>query len=239
MAAKKESRGHWLGRNLRNNFLAGILVIIPLAVTIFILVWLFISLDNILQPVINAIGLKINPDYTEIRGLGVVAAIILLYLAGLITNNFLGKKLVKITENAINRIPVLKQLYNSIKQVIEGITGKGINKAAFREVVFVDFPREGMTAPAFVTNIITEESGKKLYAIFVPTAPTPWTGFAEIVREEDIIHTNLSVDECLKMVISMGVILPDSVLCGRTRVYPQEIPASSTYPENKAHNQQG
>jgi uncharacterized membrane protein len=237
MATQKETRGHWLIRNLRNNFLAGILVIVPLAVTIFILVWLFIALDNILQPVITAIWTKFDPDFNEIRGLGVVAAIILLYLAGLITNNFLGKKLVKILEKTINRIPILKQLYNSIKQVIEGITGKGIKKAAFREVVFIEFPRKGMTAPAFVTNIISEESGKKMYAIFVPTAPTPWTGFAEIVMEEDVIHTDLSVDECLKMVISMGVILPDSVICGKTRVYPYTGDFSSARnPEDKSHN---
>jgi uncharacterized membrane protein len=239
---KNKTSSHWFGRNLRNNFLSGFLIVIPLAVTIFILVWLFITLDDVLQPLITAIGTRIDPDFTEIRGLGVIAAIILLYLAGLITNNYLGKKLVKITENAIERIPVLKQLYSSIKQVIESVTGKGINKAAFREVVFVEFPRKGMTTPAFVTNIINEESGRKLYTIFIPTSPTPWTGFTEIVDEDDIIHTNLSVDECLKMVISMGVILPDAVTCGKTTVYtPQPIAeafALTPKPKNQTHNKQ-
>jgi uncharacterized membrane protein len=239
MEKNKETRSHWLVRNLRNNFLSGLLVVIPLALTIFVLVWLFITLDNILQPVVTFIGVRIDPDFKEIRGLGIIAAIVLLYVAGLITNNFLGKSLFKIIENVIGRIPVLKQLYNSIKQVIEGITGKGINKDAFREVVFVDFPRKGMATPAFVTNIIKDESGNKLYTIFVPTSPTPWTGYTQIVEEEELTHTNLSIDECLKMVISVGVILPDSIMCGKTRFHlaGEDFP-STTAPENRSHNKQ-
>ncbi|MDD3994589.1 MAG: DUF502 domain-containing protein, partial [Dehalococcoidales bacterium] len=109
MVKKKESRGHWLLRNLRNNFLAGFLVVIPLAVAIYVIIWLFIKVDDILQPVITDIITYFNPNYNEITGLGFIAAILIIYIVGVITSNYLGKKMVNFSENLINRVPIFKQ----------------------------------------------------------------------------------------------------------------------------------
>ncbi|MFA7191612.1 MAG: hypothetical protein WC086_04755, partial [Dehalococcoidales bacterium] len=98
MSKKKESRGHWLVRNLRNNFLAGFLVVIPLAVAIYVIIWLFIKIDGILQPVITSIITYFSPGYSEITGLGFVAAIFIVYIVGVITSNYLGKKMVNFSE---------------------------------------------------------------------------------------------------------------------------------------------
>jgi uncharacterized membrane protein len=152
MKKSNESTKHWLIRNLRNNFLSGLLVVIPLGVAIAVIAWLFINIDDILQPIITSIINKIYPEYKEIRGLGFIAAILLIFIVGAVTNNYLGKKIVKFSEDLINRVPIFKQLYNGVKQVVENISGAGMNKAAFREVVFVEFPRKGMSTPAFVTN---------------------------------------------------------------------------------------
>ena len=240
MAKKKENRGQWLVRNLRNNFLAGFLVVIPLAVAIYIIVWLFIKIDNILQPVITDAITYFNPDYAEIRGLGFIAAILIIYIVGAITSNYLGKKIVNFSENLINRVPIFKQLYNGVKQVIEGLSGAGMNKAAFREVVFVDFPRKGMLAPAFVTNEFKGASGEILYGVYIPTSPIPTSGYFEIVAENEVIHTDLKIDECIKMVVSGGMIIPDSVLSGKTLLKaPDEIAkamTSSQKQEDKPHN---
>jgi uncharacterized membrane protein len=176
MTAKKETRGHWLIRNLRNNFLAGFLVVIPLAVAIYVIVWLFLKIADILQPLITDIITYFNPEYKEIRGFGFIAAILIIYIVGAITSNYLGKKIVSFFERLINRVPVFKQLYNGVKQVVEGLSGAGMNKAAFREVVFVEFPRKGMTTPAFVTNEFKGTSGEKLYGVYIPTAPIPTSG---------------------------------------------------------------
>ncbi len=241
MAKKKENRGQWLARNLRNNFLAGFLVVIPLAVAIYIIIWLFIKIDNILQPLITNTITYFNPDYNEIRGLGFIAAILIIYIVGAITSNYLGKKIVNFSENLINRVPIFKQLYNGVKQVVEGLSGAGMNKAAFREVVFVEFPRKGMLAPAFVTNEFKGASGEKLYGVYIPTSPVPTSGYFEIVYENDIIHTDLKIDECIKMVVSGGMIIPDSILCGKTLLKaPDEIAkamTSSQKQEDKTHNQ--
>ena len=241
MSKKKESRGHWLVRNLRNNFLAGFLVVIPLAVAIYVIIWLFIKIDGILQPVITSIITYFSPGYSEITGLGFVAAIFIVYIVGVITSNYLGKKMVNFSENLINRVPIFKQLYNGVKQVIEGLSGAGMNKAAFREVVFVEFPRKGMLAPGFVTNEFKGASGEKLFGVYIPTSPIPTSGYFEIVYENDIIHTDLKIDDCIKMVVSGGMIIPDSVLCGKTLLKAPEGLAevfdSAKNPDNKAHNQ--
>jgi uncharacterized membrane protein len=239
MSSKKETRGHWLIRNLRNNFLAGFLVVIPLAVAIYVIVWLFVKIDDILQPVIIQVGTYFSPDFEIHRGYGFVAAILIIYIVGAVTSNFLGKKIVSFSERLINRVPVFKQLYNGVKQVVEGLSGAGMNKAAFREVVFVEFPRKGMTTPAFVTNEFKGTSGEKLYGVYIPTAPIPTSGYFEIVNEANVIHTSLTIDECIKMVVSGGMIIPESVVCGKTLVTaPDEIAqALGSFQEpDKPHN---
>lgn len=205
MKKKGESTGHWLIRTLRRHFLAGILVVVPLGVAIFVFVWLFNGIDNILQPIINRIfGQKIT-------GLGFGITIVLIYLVGIVAENIIGRRAIRFGESLLTRVPVFRQLYTGLKQVIEGLSGAGLNKAAFREVVFVEFPREGMKTIAFITNEIADKSGKKLFTIYIPTAPVPTSGYFEIVTEDKIIRTDMPVDEAMKMVISSGMIAPSEL----------------------------
>ena len=235
MKKKGESTGHWLIRALRKNFLAGILIVVPLAIAVWILALVFVAIDDILQPIIKAIFGQ------EITGLGFGVAIVLIYITGVIASNYLGKKIIRSVESLLTRVPVFRQLYTGLKQVMEGLSGAGLNKAAFREVVFVEFPREGMTTLAFITNEITDKSGKKLYAIYIPTAPIPSSGYFEMVTEDKITHTDIPVDEGIKIVISSGMILPDRVVTGRPPVEASqsivEAFASARKPESTPHNQ--
>jgi len=192
--------------------LAGILVVIPLVLAIWILWWIFSSVDNMLQPAIEAVFGK------EIQGLGFAVFLVLIYITGIIASNYLGRKAIHFTESLLKRVPVFRQLYIGAKQVVEGFSGAGVNKAAFREVVFVEFPRPGMTTIAFVTNIIKDKNGKKYYGLYIPTAPVPTSGYFEVATEEQVIHTNISIDEGIKIVISSGMILPDKVATGKTKV---------------------
>jgi uncharacterized membrane protein len=232
---KGETTGHWLLRIFRKNFLAGMLIIIPLAIAVWLLWWVFSSVDNLLQPVISAIFGK------EIPGLGFAIFLVLIYITGIIASNYLGKRIIRYGESLLTRVPVFRQVYIGAKQVVEGLSGSGMNKAAFREVVFVEFPRDGMTTLAFITNEITDKSGKKLYAIYIPTAPVPTSGYFEMVTEDKIIRTDISIDEAMKIVISSGMILPDEVTVGKPPVKaPQsivEIFNSTPEPEGTPHNQ--
>jgi len=209
MKKKDETTGHWLIRVFRKNFLAGILIVVPLAIAVWLLWWLFSSVDNLLQPLIEVVFKR------EIPGLGFAIFLVLIYITGIIASNYIGKKAIRYAESILTRVPVFRQIYIGAKQVVEGLSGAGMNKAAFREVVFVEFPRDGMTTLAFITNEINDKSGEKLYAIYIPTAPVPTSGYFEMVTEDKITHTDISVDEGIKIVISSGMILPSEVTTGK------------------------
>jgi len=186
----------WLGKKLRTQFATGILVVVPIGVTILILVWIFVTLDNVLQPIIRSIWGRTFP------GVGFGATIVLIYLAGVIASNIVGTRLIHYGESLLARVPVVRQLYAGIKQILEGFSKPG--KTGFMQVVLVEFPKEGMRAIGFITNESYDKSGERLLNVFIPTSPNPTSGFLEIVKEDKIIRTNISVDDALKMVVSAG-----------------------------------
>ncbi len=213
---KRESLWHHFLMALRKYFLAGLVVVVPVAAAIWALVWIFTTIDNILQPVIRDVIRWMRPEYDgTITGLGFVITILLVLIAGVIASNYVGKRLIKFSESMLSRVPVLRQLYGAIKQVVEGITGLGMNKAAFRKVVFVEFPLKGMKTVGLVTNEMTDPAGHKLYSLFIPTSPTPTTGYYMIATADKVNPTNLTVDEAMKLVISMGIIAPPVVEVGQ------------------------
>ena len=186
----------WLGKKLRTQFATGILVVVPIGVTILILVWLFGVVDNILQPIIRSIWGRTFP------GVGFGVTIVLIYLAGVIASNIVGTRVIHYGESLLAKVPVVRQLYAGIKQILESFSRPG--KTGFMQVVLVEFPKEGMRAIGFITNESYGKSGERLLNVFIPTSPNPTSGFLEIVTEDKIIRTNISVDDALKMVVSAG-----------------------------------
>ncbi len=191
------------GRKIRGHFFAGILLIVPLAITIGILSWLFASIDGILQPAVRTIT-----GYT-IPGVGFAATLILIYVAGVIVSNVIGRRLVGYGEAALGRIPVARYLYNGVRQIISAFSNP--DTTGFMQVVLIEFPRRGTRTLGFVTNEVTSSSGKKLLNIFIPTSPNPTSGFLQIVDESEIIRTGISVDDALKMIVSGGRMSPAEV----------------------------
>ena len=205
---KKPGESFWmwfLGR-LRTRFLSGLLVVVPIAATILVLVWVFRTIDDILQPIIKAfLG-------HTITGLGFGITIALVLIVGIIAGNYVGKRIIQFGDSVLKRVPLFRQIYSGAKQVVDGLSGTGsINKAAFREVVLVEFPTKGMTHIAFITNEFTAQDGRKLYAVYMPSTPVPWSGFSGIVTEDMITRTTITIDEALKMVISGVLIAPPSL----------------------------
>ena len=186
----------WLGKKLRAQFATGILVVVPIGVTILIFVWIFVVLDNILQPVIRSIWGRTVP------GVGFGVTIVIIYLAGVIASNIVGRRVIHYGESLLAKVPAARQLYAGIKQILEGFSKPG--KTGFMQVVLVEFPKEGMRAIGFITNESYGKSGERLLNVFIPTSPNPTSGFLEIVTEDKVIRTNISVDDALKMVVSAG-----------------------------------
>ena len=206
---KPETASHHVLLALRKYFLAGVLVVVPIAAAILALIWVFNALDGILQPVITRIFGH------HITGLGLAFTLALVFIMGIIASNYVGHRVIKYSESLLARVPVFRQIYTALKQVVEGITGLGMNKAAFRKVVFVEFPLAGMKTIGFVTNELTDPAGNKLYSLFIPTSPTPTTGYYMIATADKVYPTNLTVDEAMKLVISAGIIAPPIVEIGK------------------------
>jgi uncharacterized membrane protein len=202
MEERKVTGDSW-GKKVRAQFVAGLLIVVPVGASVLILVWLFNSIDNILAPAVRAIFGH------NIPGVGFGATVILIYVAGIVARNIIGRRILAFGGSLISRVPVFRQLYTGIRQILESFAAP--DKTGFMQVVLVEFPRPGLKSVGFVTNQYNDSQGEKLLSVLIPTAPNPTSGFLEIVREKDTIRTRLSVDDALKMVVSAGRITPDEV----------------------------
>lgn len=196
MENTKDGSRALIAKRVRRVFVIGIVLSVPVGATILILRWMFFAIDNVLQPLIRLVW-----GHT-ITGIGIGILVALIFVVGLIGSNLVGKRLIRHVDSSLGRIPVLGQLYTGIKQILEGFTAP--DKTGFLEVVLVDFPRKGLKSIGLVTNITSDKSGKRLLNVYVPTSPNPTSGFLEIVNEEEVVHTKISVTDALKMVVSAG-----------------------------------
>lgn len=190
---------------LRRSFLAGILVIVPLGITYLILKLVFGAVDNILAPYIEKIiGL-------DIPGLGVVATIIIIFLAGLVATNVFGKTMLHYFYKVVSRIPIVGSVYVSARQVIEAL-GKA-DTHSFKRVVFVQYPRSGILTMGFVTRDtykVIDKDGKEseVINVFLPHAPNPMSGFFIVCKASDAIRVGMTVEQGIKLIVSAGILAP-------------------------------
>lgn len=184
--------------HLKKYFLSGLIVVVPIALTVYILL-IIIKFTDKLYPA------SYLPFY--IPGFGIIITFSVIILVGIITTNFLGKKLVFIGERIIARIPLVKEIYNAIKQIAEAMFAA--KDKSFRRVVLIEYPRKGIYTMVFVTGTSSSEvqakTGKKLLNIFVPTTPNPTSGFYLMVPEDEVIELGLAPEEAFRLIISGGM----------------------------------
>jgi uncharacterized membrane protein len=203
---------------MKKYLLAGLLVWLPLAVTVWVLHSALGLLDSVFGWVLSA-GRHVLPDSAtplldllEKPGLGVVVVVAGLLLTGMFATNIVGQWWLKQGSRVLSHIPIVKSIYNSVKQVSDTLFSSSGN--AFREAVLVQYPREGSWTIAFVTGKPGGEAANHLHgdylSVYVPTTPNPTSGFFLMVPRADVVVLQMSVDEALKYVISMGVVAPPS-----------------------------
>ncbi|MBI4208895.1 MAG: DUF502 domain-containing protein [Deltaproteobacteria bacterium] len=191
---------------LQRYFIAGILVIVPIAIS----VWVLLGLLNWMDGFLGRIPDTFLP--VHIPGLGIILLILLILSAGALTTNLLGKRILHAWERILSRIPLIRAIYSGTKQVLEALVkNKGDQ---FRRVVLFEYPRKGLWSIGFVTGTLIDKGpanpvGKRLVAVLYPTTPNPTTGFFMLVPEEELIPLDVSVEEAFKMVISAGMITPE------------------------------
>ena len=196
-------------KHLRTKILAGILVILPLGITFFILKFVFNTLDGILDPLMPRLTVYLfNRDYL-IPGLGIIGFFLLLYLFGVIATNVLGRKLVNWADRLFTNIPVVKNIYLSSKQLTDAFSAT--RKGSFRQAVFVEFPQEGNYVIGFVTNELTDLERQTKVTVFVPTAFVPPQGFLLFLPKEKILPSQLTIEEAIKAIMSVGIVTPHTL----------------------------
>ena len=196
MENTKKTSGKEVGKRLRAQFITGILIVVPIGAAILILRWLFLAIDNILQPVAQSLL-----GYT-IPGLGLGITVVIIFLAGVVATNVIGRRLIRYGESLLARVPLFRYVYTGIRQILQSFATP--REGGFLRVVLVEFPKQGMRAIGFVTSESQVASGENLLNVFIPTSPNPTSGYLEVVRESDVIRTSISVDDALKMVLSAG-----------------------------------
>ena len=201
-----------LFQKLRRDFLTGLVVLIPIVLTVY-LVWSVITfIDKVIIPIIPP---KYNPlDLFEIYipGLGVFLFLIVTTFIGSIASGFIGRQAINLGEKILSRTPIVNTVYNSIKQIIQAVfKPDGTN---FKQPCLVEYPRKGIWAVAFISTETYGEIKKKinqgsLVTVFLPTTPNPTSGFMLFVPKDDIIILNMSVEDAAKLIISAGLVMPE------------------------------
>ncbi len=194
---------------LKNVFLAGLAVTVPVGLTIYILIFLIDLMDGLLRVIPAAIHPETLLGF-RIPGLGVIATLVLIFIAGLLATSYVGGKLFRLAESLVDRIPLVRGIYQAIKQIVQTMVSK--EGQSFKKVVLVEFPREGLYTVAFVTGTTTgelrEKTGGRCINLFIPTTPNPTSGYYIIVPEDSVTSLEMSVEEAFKLIISGGMIAP-------------------------------
>ena len=190
---------------IERQFLAGLAVLLPIGLTLYIVWILFNLVSKGFSPLLIRIPFLREMPIVMLRVIGLLITLVIIWIIGLVATNIVGRKVLKLPEALLLKAPLVNRIYQIMRQIIQTII---VSKTALRQVVLVEYPRKGVYAVAFVTNI-HEEKGKKKYSLIIPTTPNPTTGFFAIVPEEEVFPLKMTVEEGMKLIVSAGIITPE------------------------------
>jgi len=187
----------------KNYFFSGILIFVPLVITILVIKAIFTFLDSLLLP-------YLKPYFGYwLPGIGILIIVVMIYLTGLLVTNYIGRKFFQIGENLVLNIPLVKSIYGSVKQIIETFSVKDNHVA--KKVVMVQYPKENVWSVGLVNGeIIHPESHEEMYSILIIAAINPASGFFIMVPKREVIILNITVEDAMKWIVSGGIITPDT-----------------------------
>lgn len=227
------AEGGKFAKALKKYLITGVLVWLPIAVTVWVITYIVSASDQL----VNLLPRQWRPQYLlgfDIPGLGVIVAVAVLFITGLFAANVLGRQILAAWDRLLGRIPVVKSIYSSVKKVSESLLSD--SSRSFKTPVLVPFPQPDIWTIAFVSGQIPEklksglpQDGEYL-SVYVPTTPNPTGGYYIMVKKSDVRELDMSVDEALKYVISLGMVMPDEL--------PVKIPAEAALPEKAQQPEQ-
>lgn len=195
---------------MRKYFVTGLLILVPLAITAWVLHLVFTTLD---QPLLLLLLPEEWRSKYAFTGLSTILTLAIIFLTGVLARNYFGNYVVRVWEKLLQRIPVVNSIYSSVKQVSDTLLSPNGN--AFRKVVLVPYPHAGSRTIAFLTGApggeIAAHLQQEYVSVYVPTTPNPTSGFFLMMPKSDVVELNMSVDTALKYIISMGVVVPPEI----------------------------
>ena len=187
-------------QNFRSKLFAGVATLLPLYLTFFVIKFLFVTLEEMSDPLLKRFNL-------DIPGLGIILTVLLIYILGFLVTNFMGRKIFNLGERIVKKVPIVNMIYTTLKQITDTFT-KG-STDGFEGAVYIQYPRQGLWTMAFISGESKTKDGVPYYHLFVPTTPNPTSGFFLMIPQADTVATGMSVEEGLKTIISGGLLAPD------------------------------
>lgn len=220
MARAQRTKRHIRSRAIQQRMLSGILLLVPFVVTAIVVIWLFAWLKRLLLPALKALFAvtEILPTFERlpersvrliVSGTAILLLLFVIYAVGSIGTKVFGRRLISRFESLLKRIPLAGVLYGASRQVVE--TFSAGDRPAYKSVVLVDFPYPGSKAIGFLTGHMKGDDGQQYAKVFVPTTPSPVTGFLVIQPLKNVVHTGMPVEEAFKMILSGGLISPEKL----------------------------
>jgi len=193
-------------KKLKNYFLSGLLVVVPLGITFIVIRALFLFLDNLLLPyLVPYVG-----EWLSIPGLGILITGITILVFGMLGTNFIGRKFVNIGEKMLLQIPIAKSVYGSVKQIVETFSFKQENEK--QKVVMVEYPREGLWSIGLINGkSVHPKTNEPLYNVLIVAAINPTSGFFILVPQSQVVHLNISIEEAMRWIVSGGIVSPNNL----------------------------
>ncbi len=211
----------------RRKFLTGLIILLPTVVTIYIFYRIFISMDNILEPLV------LRYPFLDIPGLGFLGVLLIVLLTGIFAGNFFGRTIISWLETVVFRIPLFNRMYIAIKQLSEVFLKQ--ERTVFKRAILIQYPRHGIYVVGFVTStwLFKDETGEKksFINVFLPTTPNPTSGLFLMIPEEEAIPFDCTIEEALKLVISGGAVLPGTDSAEKEFPVPPGTPGSKHLPK--------
>jgi len=210
-ATERPKRRFW--QRLRNYFITGIIVVAPIALTVYLVTLVVGFIDENVLPLL---GPRYNPETYlpfAVPGIGVLIFVIAITIIGWMATGLLGRTVVRVGENLLDRMPVVRSVYSALKQIFETVFAQ--SSRAFRDVVLIPYPREGCWAIGFATGTtkgeVQDAIRNEVVNVFLPTTPNPTSGYLLFLPKKDVIFLEMTVEQGIKLVISGGVVTPDMV----------------------------
>lgn len=189
-------------RKIGSMFLLGLATLLPVAISFYLIWWLFNTIDGLLQPILIGLSGKFIP------GIGFIITIAGITLIGFIASSLIGKKLIAFWERILIKTPFLGKIYSALKKIVNSIFSQ--ERSSFRQAVLVEFPREGIYSIGFITNDNFAYTDTESYCLFVPTTPNPTSGFFVVVPKEKVKLLDIPVEKAFEMLISAGMVKEES-----------------------------